>query len=108
MNFNEYQIKAKSTDIYPADHALDCHVHGLNNEAGEVAGKIKKMYRDSNGDFSATVRFDVAKELGDTLWYLACIAEDIGFTLESIAAMNIQKLADRKERNKIGGSGDHR
>jgi len=108
MDFNEYQIKAKSTDIYPAAHALNCHVHGLNNEAGEVAGKIKKMYRDNNGNFSADIKLDVAKELGDTLWYLALVAEDIGFTLDFIATMNIQKLADRKERDKIGGSGDHR
>lgn len=108
MNFNEYQIKAKSTDIYPSSHALDCHVFGLTNEAGEVAGKLKKVYRDNKGEFSPGIKFDIAKELGDTLWYLALTAADIGYTLEEIALMNIQKLADRKERNKIGGSGDHR
>lgn len=108
MNFNEYQLKAKSTDIYPANHALDCHVLGLANEAGEVAGKLKKVYRDNQGYFSDKKQEDIAYELGDTLWYLANIAHDLGYTLQSIAVMNIQKLADRKERNKIGGSGDHR
>lgn len=108
MDFNEYQLRAKSTDIYPPSHALDCHVHGLNNEAGEVAGKIKKIYRDFNGEFSPMAKVDIAKELGDTLWYLSLVALDLGFSLESIATMNIQKLTDRKERNQIGGSGDNR
>lgn len=108
MNFNEYQLKAKSTDIYPASHALDCHVLGLTNEAGEVAGKLKKIYRDSKGHFSDDAIEQIAFELGDALWYLALIAEDLCYSLEDIAVMNIQKLADRKERNMIGGSGDHR
>lgn len=108
MDFNEYQLRAKSTDIYPTNHALDCHIHGLNNESGEVSGKIKKIYRDKNGEFSPIAKVEIAKELGDVLWYLALIAHDIGFSLESIATMNIQKLADRKERNQLGGSGDDR
>ena len=108
MTFNEYQIKAKSTDIYPADRALDCHVLGLTNEAGEVAGKLKKIYRDANGNFSDDAIQQIALELGDVLWYLALIAEDLLYSLEDIAAMNINKLSDRKERNKLNGSGDHR
>jgi len=66
------------------------------------------MYRDDNGVFSIERIISIAYELGDTLWYLSLIAHDIGYSLEEIANMNIQKLADRKERNKIGGSGDHR
>ena len=108
MNFNEYQIKAKSTDIYPPRLAITCHTLGLANEAGEVAGKLKKIYRDNNSEFSSEKKHEIAKELGDVLWYLALVAVDIGYTLESIATMNIQKLQDRKERNQLGGSGDHR
>jgi len=108
MNFNEYQEKAKSTDIYPADKALDCHVLGLANEAGEVAGKIKKVYRDNKGIFTFNKNLEIAYELGDALWYLANIANDIGISLEQIALLNIQKLEDRKNRNQLGGSGDHR
>ncbi len=108
MNFNEYQIKAKSTDISPPEHALVYHVLGLSNEAGEVAGKIKKVIRDNDYLFSKEKYLEIANELGDVLWYLARAAEDVGYTLEDIATMNINKLADRKERNKIGGSGDHR
>jgi len=108
MNFNEYQDAAKSTDIYPPAHALDCHVFGLTNEAGEVAGKLKKMYRDNNGELSKDVKINIAAELGDVLWYLANVAYDLGYDLEFIATMNIEKLASRKERNKLGGSGDYR
>jgi len=108
MNFNEYQNAAKLTDIYPAAHALDCHVLGLANEAGEVAGKLKKIYRDNNGEFSAEAKTNIINELGDVLWYLANIAYDIGYNLEFVAKLNIDKLASRKERNKISGSGDHR
>lgn len=108
MNFNEYQIAAKSTDIYPPDHALVCHVFGLTNEAGEVAGKLKKMYRDSNGELSLEVKENIAKELGDVLWYLANVAYDLGYSLYFIAEMNLDKPASRKERNKLGGSGNHR
>jgi len=108
MNFNEYQNAAKLTDIYPADHALVCHALGLTNEAGEVAGKIKKIYRDENGILYKHRELEIAKELGDVLWYLAMVANDIEYTLEEIAEMNIEKLTSRKERNKIGGSGDNR
>ena len=108
MTFNEYQSLAKSTDIYPPDKALDCHILGLTNEAGEVAGKLKKIYRDKDGLISPTDVLEIAKELGDVLWYLTCTAYDLEISLEDIAIMNIDKLADRKERNKLGGSGDHR
>jgi len=42
------------------------------------------------------------------LWYIAAIGRDIGYSLEVIAEMNINKLADRKERGKIKGEGDNR
>ena len=108
MTFNEYQSLAKSTDIYPPDKALVCHTLGLTNEAGEVAGKIKKIYRDNNGKLSTEKEDEIAQELGDVLWYLARLANDIRYNLDTIATININKLSDRKERNKLGGSGDHR
>ena len=108
MNFNEYQIASEYTDIYPLEMALIWHILGLTNETGEVAGKNKKIYRDANGKLSPEKKHEIAQELGDVQWYLSRLAADIGYTLEEIVIMNINKLADRKERNKIGGSGDHR
>lgn len=108
MNFNEYQIKAKSTDIYSEKYAFFCHVLGLAGEAGEVVDKVKKIYRDNNGNFTDVKKIEIAYELGDALWYIACIAYDLEISLDDIAFWNINKLAGRKERNKLNGSGDHR
>lgn len=79
---------------------------GLNGEAGEVADKVKKLYRDKP-DYDLAIK-DIAKELGDTLWYLSEVARHFGFTLQEIAQMNIKKLADRRARNVIHGAGDNR
>ena len=76
---------------------------GLCGETGEVAEKVKKQVRD--GVFN---RHEVAKELGDVLWYLANLANDIGYNLDEIADINIEKLTSRKNRDKIKGSGDNR
>jgi len=103
MNFKEYQAKATSFAIYPATHKVLYPTLGLCGEAGEVAEKVKKQVRD--GVFN---RHEVAKELGDVLWYLANICNDIGYNLDEIADLNLNKLSSRKERNVIQGSGDNR
>ena len=103
IGFRDYQKKAVSFAIYPATHKVLCPTLGLCGEAGEVAEKVKKQVRD--GVFN---RHEVAKELGDVLWYLANLSSDIGYNLDEIAAMNIDKLSSRKDRNKIQGSGDNR
>ena len=104
MTFNDYQLRAKSTDIYPSNHALDCHVHGLNNEAGEVAGKYAKEIRDKVENNPQ----DVTKEIGDVLWFCAMICNYYGVPMEDVMRQNIEKLESRKQRGKIGGSGDDR
>ena len=102
-SFREYQNKAVSFAIYPATHKVLYPTLGLCGEAGEVADKVKKQVRD--GVFN---RHEVAKELGDVLWYLDNLANDIGYNLDEIADMNIEKLTSRQARNKIKGSGDNR
>ena len=81
---------------------------GLNEEAGEVAGKVKRSIRDDEGELRPERIKEIAIELGDTLWYLALAADAIGVPLHRIAEMNIEKLTDRKERNVIKGEGDNR
>lgn len=82
-------------------------VVGLANEAGELLGSLKKIYRD-NGGYLGDGRDVMAKELCDCLWYVSEIATQLGYDLSAIAEMNIAKLADRQERGVIGGSGDDR
>ena len=43
-------------------------VLGLAEESGEVLGKIKKVYRDDNGNISTEKMKEIEKELGDVLW----------------------------------------
>jgi len=109
MNSKQYQKEARKLDIYPKDLGLISHVMGLVNEAGEVAGKLKKQIRDCDRDFGSKLfKEDMRKELGDVMWYLANTAADLGFTLDEIAAANIAKLKDRQARGKLQGSGDNR
>ncbi len=107
MDFNEYQSAAQATTVYPHEAKVIYPALGLASEAGEVAGKAKKILR---GDYELTeeVRAAIADELGDTLWYLAATARDIGYNLGEIAQMNLDKLADRRDRDVIRGSGDNR
>ena len=109
MNFNEYQKAAISTAIYPRDkYAIIYPSLGLCGESGEVVEKIKKIIRDKNGEFSLDAMNEIAKELGDVLWYIANIAEDMGFSLDEIARMNIAKITKRQIENKLNGNGDNR
>lgn len=108
MDLNSYQIIARSTADYADKFKIIYPGFGLCGEAGEVAEKIKKVLRDNNGDFTDALKSKIALELGDSLWYIAILSEDLGFTLQDIADLNINKLADRKKRNKIHGSGDFR
>lgn len=110
MQFNEYQKKASETAGYPepGGMAFIYPTLGLAGEAGEVAEKIKKVIRDEGGIISSEKRAEIQKELGDVLWYVSEIARQLELSLDDIATVNIAKLASRKERGVISGSGDNR
>lgn len=113
MEFKEYQEKSRKTAMYPkAGDTFDYPILGLVAEAGEVADKIKKHIRDDHifkpSDMSTEQKTELAKELGDVLWYVAQLATELGADLDTIAAANIDKLYSRLERGKLGGSGDNR
>jgi len=110
MDLNEYQEKAKKTDLgtIAKENNFDYYALGLVNEAGEVAGKIKKIHRDYDGEVTEEYRKELAKEMGDVLWYLSALCNKFNLTLEEIAQGNIDKLYSRLERNQINGNGDNR
>ena len=105
--FDIYQEKAIETAIYPEQYKIMYPALGLG-EAGEVQNKVKKIYRDCGGQWSAENRVEVAKELGDLLWYIAVLANDLGVSLGYVATQNLDKLASRKDRGVLGGAGDSR
>lgn len=110
MTFDEYEKQALTTVISTDDSFKDLlhWVLGINGEAGEVAEKMKKIIRDKNGEITQEDRTELAKEIGDVLWYLAVFAHDLGIPLDSIAQKNLEKLRSRKDRGVLGGAGDNR
>jgi|TARA_R110001583_G_scaffold77180_3_gene210350 NTP pyrophosphatase (non-canonical NTP hydrolase) len=98
-----YENLASETAIFPKEKALEYLALGLTSEAGEVAGKVKKLIRDGKGDKKA-----IASEIGDVLWYCAMLAKETEVPLNDIMKDNLKKLNSRKERGTLAGSGDNR
>ena len=110
MYLSDYQHGARKYSKYPGKGeftGLAYAALGLNGEAGEVAEKIKKLWRD-NGELNDKTRLAITKELGDVLWYLAAVADEVGVSLSVVAALNLEKLESRTKRDVLSGSGDDR
>jgi NTP pyrophosphatase (non-canonical NTP hydrolase) len=113
-----YQAAAVEYDIdAPTRGALWYYGLGLAGEGGEVADKIKKLYReckldteslDAASDLDGDASLGLVKELGDVLWYVAVIAHMLGVDLSTVARENIEKLRGRLTRGTMFGSGDGR
>ena len=108
MDFNQYQFQTSLTATYPQERALEYLVLGLTSEAGEVAGKYKKIIRDNEGQFTPELTEALLDEIGDVLWYCSELASQLKTNLGAVAAKNVTKLQSRKQRGAIGGSGDNR
>lgn len=93
MAINEYQKNALRTanrTLIPFQQ-LENGIMGLNGEAGECIDILKKHLFQGH----ELGREHIAKELGDIAWYLALSAEAIGYDLETIMQMNVDKLRAR-------------
>ena len=103
MRLNDYQAEAMGFRLPSAtpEYALI----NLSGEVGELHSLIAKAIRDgAKYEFEMNVK----KELGDILWCLSAVAADYGWTLEDVAASNINKLSQRKDEGTLQGSGDER
>lgn len=124
MKMKEYQERAMSTRTESSDNFTYMFA-GLVAEVGEIADKVAKAKRkdiltirnDELSGYSADedkkvkaigAGYDIAYELGDVLWFVAGLADNLGYSLEEIAQMNLDKLADRKKRGVIVGDDDNR
>jgi NTP pyrophosphatase (non-canonical NTP hydrolase) len=108
VDLNEYQKQALNTAIYPGKNTfagLTYTALKLNGEAGEIAEKVGKAIRDGKHD---DWEHHLVLELGDVLWYISAMAQELGYPLEIIALTNLQKLSRRKQRGTLNGSGDDR
>ena len=109
MTAELYQQEATKTAIFPKEKALEYLALGLTSEAGEVAGKVKKLIRDGEDVEGLEMKkIAIASEVGDVLWYCAMMAKEVGVPLNTIMQMNLEKLRSRKERGKLSGDGDDR
>ena len=104
LTMDTYQQQAAKTAVYPDDQATNYLVAGLAGEVGELASIFAKHWR-GDGDLN----HDHAKaELGDVLWFVAMLAEQLDTDLSTVAQGNLDKLADRANRGKLKGNGDNR
>ena len=93
MTINEYQ-KLAMTTLNPALSSKDVLINGvmgLCGESGEAIDLVKKHLAQGH----ELNKEQLAKELGDIAWYLAETATAIGYPLEDILQMNIDKLKKR-------------
>jgi NTP pyrophosphatase (non-canonical NTP hydrolase) len=108
-NLADYQeLSRKTYKDLEVESNLTYPVLGMLNEAGEFAGKFKKIFRDKGGAIDEETRLALRDELGDVLWYMTQICTNLGFSLDELAAANLEKVLSRLERGKIHGSGDNR
>lgn len=129
MKLNDYQKRAMSTCM-PSCKNISYMLLNLVGEVGEFASKIAKAIRKNQvsiggktsfnrniltvrGDSPETMYFDVLafdselkKEAGDILWQLSGLCTVMGWDLEDVAQLNLDKLAARKAAGTIDGNGD--
>lgn len=101
---NDYQEKALRTWNFNKDYhsRLTNVALGLSGEAGEVADAVKKAVHHGHGftdepreEIKSVSVHELAKELGDIMYYVSVGAHELGYTLQEIAEININKLAKR-------------
>jgi len=109
MTADFYESQAGQTAIFPKEKALEYLALGMTSEAGEVAGKVKKLIRDGEDvEGFEMKKIAISHEIGDVLWYCAMMAKEVGVPLADIMQDNLNKLHGRKERGTLQGSGDDR
>lgn len=92
MTGNEYQLAAmRSSSVNGPYELIHAGALGLCGESGEVADHVKK-YLFQGHDLD---KDHIAEELGDVLWYVATTAQGIGYGLDTIMQMNVDKLLER-------------
>jgi NTP pyrophosphatase (non-canonical NTP hydrolase) len=112
INEADYARFVQTVDKYPytinenADLLL--HASGLASEAGEVLGKVRKIFRDDKECPTPSRREAIRKEMGDVLWYFTILCSDFGWSIEELRTENFNKLADRETRGVLLGDGDDR
>lgn len=124
LTLKEYQVKAMTTCM-PSSENFSYMFLNLVGEVGEFASKVAKAIRkekayiggqneiDEPNDLTiinndADFTEELKREAGDVLWQLSGLCTVMGWSLDDVAQMNLDKLASRKQRGVIDGNGDNR
>ena len=120
MTLTDYQNRAMKTCMPSCDN-FSYMMLNLVGYVGELASKVAKSIRKkeatiNNGELrhpsSRCIDDELDEamklEVGDVLWQLAGLCSVMGWELEGVAQMNLDKLASRQQRGVIGGNGDNR
>lgn len=108
MELNEYQQEVHETAYFQADYNANYLGLALCGEAGEIANKLKKLWRVGASEPTDEEAREIALEIGDVMWYCSELATTLGYTLDDVAAMNIDKIHSRIARGTLEGDGDNR
>lgn len=71
----------------------------LQGEAGEFSDALGKMYRDYGGKYPGKFTQELILELGDIVWYITALAQELGYSLQEVLLLNILKLEKRYKEN---------
>jgi NTP pyrophosphatase (non-canonical NTP hydrolase) len=102
-NLDSYTEFVESMILTTGRDRLAENTLGLVGEAGEVAEKIKKHFRDATLDVSS-----VQKELGDVIFYWVALNNALGLNAMDTILKNMEKLSARQKNGTLRGSGDNR
>lgn len=111
MNLNEYQQFTINSAFFTENKNIDFLSYltiGISGESGELANKVKKIYRDKRGIVDNEDKEHLALELGDIIWYISVLAKKLGFTIDELLQMNVDKINRRIKNKTQEGSGDER
>lgn len=104
MNTKQYQQEIRNLDCHESFNRTFAHALGLCEEAGEVAGKLCKAHRKKEPPNLDELKL----ELGDVLWRVGALCNQLDVSMDEIMELNIEKLHDRLRRGVLVGSGDNR
>lgn len=97
MDLNTYQVKALAFDAHKRQGGKQgTLLLGLMSEVGELTALTYKRQRKIGKDLPSRDE-RLRDEAGDVLWYLAALVAENGWTLEEVAAYNLEKLSARRE-----------
>ena len=101
LTMRRYQVRSGKTRL-PTTRGQNGGLPGLAytalalaGEAGELANIVKKVYRDHGGKITPEFRQKLIDEVGDVLWYVAQVCEDLDADLDEVAERNLAKLRER-------------